>query len=483
MKILPIVAFLVALVACSSRAPSTVSRLVSLAPTCAVPNAIPGDGLDDRAAIQAALNAQGCAYLPTGVYDVDSIPFVPPVRRPYMMLSVIGPAQLYGDGPSTVLHFRGTAGGQDWQGIRLAGSGASIHDLAIDTADISVTTEQTHAVHTLGPASGLELYRVRFNHPVRPGERGGDCYQIVGYNDGRLVSDVRVHDNDFTCDRSAVGVHSGVSNLVIEDNRSLSIGNTDYDFEGSGDTHDILITHNEMTVSPGPHGVGSIQLQLVSKARITGNRLSDRGLDVYQSDDVEIDHNTITLTQTTTAPVISVGKDSARTNIHHNTITREASAGAGAVIGAGPHGTGTPDHLTITDNVLTQRTGFHVVSTSGLVGLYVRHNTIIYDDHAAAGMCGVQALGSAGATGIRTTDVVVAHNTFAGLLLTAVGVSGSYAGIGTLNTIGNVTTGPTYGIYCDNVASAGTVQGPIVSTRDSWPAPLCGLAGFVGVSP
>jgi len=448
---------------------------------CAAPAAIPNDGRDDRVAIQNALTAQGCAHLPAGVYDVDSIQVTPPARRPPMMLDAAG-AELYGDGAGTVLAFRGSTGGQDWEGISMTGAGSMLHDLSLTTSAISDTVEQTHAVKLTGPATDAEIARVSFNHPIRVGEKSGDCVQLVGFDGGREIAGVKIRENDFAhCDRSGVAVHSGTTQLEIADNRFRDIGNTDLDFEGSGDTSDVLIRHNTFTMSPGPHGVGAIQLQLIDGARVADNVFDGRGIDVFQSDDVEIDHNTITLTQPTAVPVISVGKDSARAHIHDNSITREASAGAGAVISAGPHGSGTPDHLEIDGNALVQRTSFHVISSSGLVGLYVRRNAISYSGALADTMWGVRALGSAGTTGIRTTDVRIEANTFDGALRAALATSGSLAGVGTVDTSDNIATGATQGIFCDNFASQGRVIGPITSTHDRWPAPRCGPEGFVNV--
>lgn len=450
---------------------------------CSVPAAVAGDGRDDRVAIQNALKSKGCAFLPAGRYDIDSIPFTPPARRPYMMLQVTS-AELYGAGSATVLAFRGSNGGQDWEGIQLTGVGSKLHDLSITTGAISNTNEQTHAVKLLGPVTGAEVTRVKFDHPIRTGEKSGDCIQLVGYHDGRrAIDDIKIHDNEFDhCDRSGVAVHGGTTDLEIFDNRFEDIGNTDLDFEGTGDTSDVLIRNNSFTMSPGIHGVGAIQLQLIEGVRVTDNVFNGRGIDVYQSDDVEIDHNTMTFTQGTTSSVIFVHKDSARTRIHDNTITRVATAGAGAIVSAGLHGTGTPDHLEIDDNTLVQRTDFHVVSTSGLIGMYVRNNKITYTGALANVMWGVRAIGSAGEFGTRTTDVRVEANTFTGPLRGAVATSGSQFGVATVTTSDNVATGPTFGIYCDNFATQGRVLGPITSRHDSWRAPLCGPAGFVAVT-
>ncbi|HEX6666398.1 MAG TPA: right-handed parallel beta-helix repeat-containing protein [Solirubrobacterales bacterium] len=464
-----------------------VSALASAQPrtaddaACAVPAAIAGDGLDDRVAIQNALTSQKCAFLPAGVYDIDSIQPVPPARRPFMMLDAPG-AELYGEGVGTVLEFRGLVGAQDWEGIRMTGVGATVHDLSIDTAAISGTNEQTHAIRLIGPATDAEISHVTFNHPIRAGAKSGDCVQLVGVNDGREIARVKIHDNEFVeCDRSGVAAHSGTTQLEIVDNRFSAIGNTDLDFEGTGGTSDVLVKHNTFTMSPGPHGLGAMQLQLVDRARVTENVFEGRGMEILQADDAEIDHNTIRLTQTTTASVILVAGDSARTHIHDNLITRDPSAGAGPLISATPRSAGTPDRLEIDGNILVQPTSFHLVSASGLVGLYVRGNVFLYSGAAVNEMGGVRALGSSGEEAVRTTDLRIESNRFDGPLRAAVVTSGSLAGAGTLDTADNIATGPTFGIFCDNQATQGRVLGPVISRRDEWSASLCGPAGFVTV--
>ena len=465
---------------------------------CAVPLAIPDDDRDDRVAIQNALTTRRCAHLTPGVYDIASIPFTPPLRRPYQMLEA-NSAQLFGDGPGTVLKFSGANGGQDWEGIRITGVGSTLHDMSIDTRDLRGTVEQTAAVKLFDPERNLpvtnvEISHVSFDHPIHLGEKSGDCIQLVGFNDGREIEHVQIHDNDFVhCDRSGVAVHSGTSDLVIRDNRFRDIGNTDLDFEGSGGTTDVLIERNTMKMSPGPHGTGSMQLQLVNRVHVVNNVFDGRGMDLYQVRNVDIDDNTITLRQDTTVPVISVGKDSVHNRIHDNVITRESTAGANALISAGPHGSGTPEDLAIEDNVLTQRTSYHVVNALGLRGLYVRRNTISYSGDAtqvADRMWGVRAIGTSGAFAVRTTDVHVDGNTFAGALRGAFATSGSFAGAGgEIHTSDNVATGGRFGIFCDNFARQeepifiGGVTGPFTSARDRWPTPRCGPENFVTVIP
>lgn len=479
--------FLLLALSCSRPGPITAARAVALsaAPASCLTVAIPGDGIDDRAAIQAACDApQRCAYLPTGAYDVVTIPRPPlPGRRAIAMIVGDG-CSIFGDGPAnTVVSFRGSASGQDWDGIRLTGTSPSLHDLTLRTTGaVTETTEWTHAVKMLGPSTGPSMYRVTIDHPILSGEKRGDCLDLVAYNDGRLITGGRIHDNEFEhCDRSGVAVHSGTRDLEITDNHFPDTGNTGLDFEGTGDTSDVLIAFNRFELSPGDHGQQEIQLQLVDDVRVTSNVLLGRSIDVHQGNRVRIDHNTITLTQPTSGAVISVGKDASHVTIERNTLTRSASAGPGSIVRAAPHGTGTPDHLTINDNVVTQLATGHIVEASGIVGLDVLRNHVTYA--GGPGFYGVWANGSAGEFGVRTTDVHVWGNTFTGPLRGVVGVSGSYAGAGSVGSSDNVTTGAIGGIVCSGVAAGSGVLGPVTSTRDSIPAPACGLAGFVTNGP
>lgn len=433
---------------------------------CDVPAAIPDDGLDDRAAIQLALDTQHCAFLPAGVYDIDTPQAVAPARRPYMMLLVSG-AQIYGDGPATVLRFRGSGQLGDWQGLRLTGDHPSVHDLKLDTGDTYDTDEQTHAIVVLGPSASPSVTHVDCYHPQNPLMHKGSCVQFVGYNDGRLITDITVEWNTFEADRSGVDDHGGTIRGTINHNAFNTVGNTDIDLEGDEPKFDLEIAYNTMTMSPGLHGTGAIQLQQAHRTHLHDNMLNGRGIDVGQSDDVEIDHNLVTQTQLTGTPVLSIGKSSARANVHHNVFTRESAAGAGAVVRAVPHGTGVADHLTVSDNVLVQNTTGPMVDTGGIVGLYVSRNVLTYTG-AANGAYGLVATGLL----MRTTDVHFDNNIITGPLAAAIGMSGSYFGSGTLGATGNTAAG-LVGVKCGNINQQGGITGPFTVSGNTWAPSQC----------
>jgi hypothetical protein len=429
-----------------------------------VPSAIPNDGLDDRAAIQQALDSQGCAYLPAGVYDIETPSFVPPARRIYAMLTLNG-ARLYGDGAASTLRFKGSAGGQDWEGVRLTGAGPALHDLSVDTAGLSMTGEQTHASKILGPAVDADIFNMSYRHPQR-GEPGGDCIQLVGYA-ASLITHARIHDNAFLqCDRSGVAIHSGAHGLDISNNLFHDTGDQDIDGEGSGENIDWLIAHNTFLLGAAPQGDVALQLQLATNVRVTANVFAGRGLFAYSCTRCEFDHNEITRTIGAAGNgVIEISKASPLNQIHDNFIRRAATAGDGPVIRLVPHNSGTPDHATITSNVIQQETTGDAVYSVGLVGLRVENNDVTYSGGPGVRF-GVLAYGSAGTYGIRTTDLHVNANVWKGPLKAAIGISGSYMGAGTLEATLNQAA--VTGIVCGNIHTAGGIQGPFSVSANTW---------------
>jgi hypothetical protein len=368
------------------------------------------------------------------------------------------------------LRFKGSAGGQDWEGVRLIGTGPALHHLSLDTAGISMTGEQTHASKILGPATDAEMFSLSYSHPQR-GEPGGDCIQLVGYS-ASLIVNARIHDNDFLqCDRSGVAVHSGAHGLQITNNQFRDTGDQDIDGEGSGDNIDWLIARNTFSLGSSSQGEFALQLQLANHVRVTENVFAGRGIFAYSCSRCEFDHNEITRTTGTAGTgVVEISKASPFNLIHDNVIRRAATAGDGPVIRLVPHNSGTPDHATIVHNVIRQETTSDVIYSVGLVGLDIEHNDVTYSG-APNLRFGVRAYGSAGTYGIRTTDLHVNANQWKGPLKAVIGISGSYAGAGTLAATLNAAA--IAGVICGNIHTAGGIQGPFTVTANSWLPSVC----------
>jgi len=457
---------------------ATTTQDVTLA-GCAT-TAIPNDGLDDRAAIQAALDGQGCAYLPAGVYDISTPLGTPTVRRPNSIIALAAGRSLFGDGATSILRFHGDAQQQDWYGVGILGDFAQVHDLGFETSTLTGTSEQTHAIRINGPVMSPVVRDNSFDHPVRTGQAGGDCIQLVGYAPAKLITGARITHNHFNhCDRSGVAVHSGTVGLVISDSDFHDTGDQDIDLEGTGDITGTTIARNTIDVGPHPQGGTAIHVVSMSGASIIDNTLNGRGILVYSCDHCLISHNTITRDGAQDAgAVIEVIKASTDMTISDNTLTRLPTASAAAVLRFVPHNSGTPAGIRVIHNTLNQGTASNVVFNEGTVDLVLADNAVNYTA-SASGMRGFNIQAS---TAIRTTRIVATGNAFSGPLFAAISVSGSYAGTGAITAINNTTDAAVLGgLRCENITAAGMVLGPVIVSQNTWPAPICGTLVNAGL--
>ena len=456
---------LLLLVACTPHVTSAIGALSQL-PLCST--AVPDDDLDDTAAVQAAIDARCC--LGPGVHDIDMAPTPPTGRRRYNMLTVAATGELCGVGATTVLRFRGDAGGQDWRGVEH--TGGAIHDLTLDTSALIGTSEQTHAVHALGPATGT-VERVTFNHPIRGTLPGGDCVDLVGYP-SQLVTGYTIRDNTFAhCDRGGVQVHSGAVGLAIDHNLFADTGDFDIDSEGSGSSSGWTITRNTFQSSEHNQGAFAIALDLVDDVTVAHNTL-ERGVYLYSCTHCAIVANVIEASSghSQNAGTIDAIKGSNDLTIADNVVRRIAGSDTGPVIHIGPHGTAQSLDVRITHNQLEQQTAGDGVYVEGAAGVTIADNAIAYAGPTSTSVAAVRVLGSGGASGTATARVAVVHNTITGGFASSVYAAGANGrqGVGSLLATWNATDRP--GLKCENMSG---VLGPLVLSYNSWLAGSCGV--------
>jgi len=447
--------------------------------TCTT-TAVPDDDVDDTVAIQAAATTKCC--LGSGTYDVYMAPMING-RRLYNMLTLDTGAELCGTGKDTIIKFHGDAGLGDWRGISVIGSNVSIHDLYLDTHDITNTAEQTHELQVSGPVDNLLVRDVWFDHPSHPGFKGGDAINFVGYPNGKMITKTRIDSNHFvSSSREGIEIHSGVDDMMITNNEFIDNRVMDIDTEGSGSISRLTIAHNTHLVGPSQYGGVAIALDIVTDSTIVDNQMN-RGIYFYACDRCAIDHNNITVAPGLASTAdIEVIKLSSELVITRNTILRPAGQTAGSVIRITPHAS-TPRDSRIVGNIITQQTASSLIYTEGLIGVLISRNTLKYEGPAPYLGGGIAMAGSAGTAGIRTTELVISHNSFSGPMKWAATVSGSYNGTGSLSFIGNSASPDVMGsLGCVGVASAGLVTGPIVYTGNlTMPAPACGIPSIINV--
>jgi hypothetical protein len=464
---------LLLLAACATPGRTLVSQLGCVEATAL--GAVPNDGLDDRAALLAfAASGAQCLHV-AGQLDVDT-PLAPPGgRRPYGMVSLGSRKIILGDGDSSVINFRGDAGGvSDWHGIEIVGDDVTIERLSFKTEQLTNTIEQTHVIWGRGPLSHVVIRANTFDHPTRATKTGDDI-EIFGYP-SQLVTDLVVEDNvGLRSGRSFLASHSGVVGARVVGNDVQSSRGQDFDLEGSGGHKNWLIAQNRLR--GGGSGQYAIELAGLSNSTVARNTLIGRGIAMYDCDHCLIDDNDVIGSAIgSAAAVIDVAKNSSWVVLTNNRVSRESSEDPGAVLHVGPHGTGQPARVLAYDNTLTQRTSASVLQAEGVVDLTLSGGVITY----VGPVIGVYRGAQINATDqTRTDGIVIRDVQFVGPMLAAIAVSGSHAGTGSVTLIGNSADGLVQtGLRCETM---GGVTGPITRVQDQLPISACGGSGFVRI--
>ncbi len=443
--------------------------------TCTL--AVPDDSFDDTPAIQNSINSKCC--LGPGIFDVGMTPLGKNGRRSPNMLTIRTGGELCGSGESTIIKFHGDATLMDWRGVEVIGNNIAVHDLTLNTEDLSNTIEQTHELHVTGPVDGLYVHDVWFKHPLHPGFKGGDDIDFVGYAES-MITNTRIDHNHFiSSSRIGIQIHSGVHDMMITNNEFLDARVLDIGTEGTGVISNLTIAHNTHLVGPSQTGGTAIALNIVTDSTIVDNVLN-RGIYFYACDKCAIDHNVITLGPGLTSnSVIEVIKISSELVITRNIITRTAGQSIGNLIRISPH-TSTPKDSRIVGNTLIQQTNSTVIYASGIVGLLIANNFIFYEGNPESNVTGLTIEGSSGITGFRATDTVISHNSFSGPLKWAMSISGSYNGTGSVAIVGNSANQNVIGgLACSE--GTGGVIGPVAYTGNTLPPPNCGNPSWLNL--
>jgi hypothetical protein len=452
-----------------------------------VPGATPNDGIDDRAAIQTALNTTCGVQLEPGVYDFDTpVPRLNTQR--YDMLQIRKGCSLRGYGPATVLRFRGDGSRMDWHGIGVVGNDVSITDLFIDTSALVNTEEQTHAIAIYGterpsptpddPALHVTVERVWFQHPSRGGVGapgipmgGGDCIKVISY--AERPSAVHVRGSHFIkCDRSGVSTVGGFHGLLIDSNTFYDTGDQDIDVEANNNGYEMIVTGNVFLLGPVSQGAFAVSLAAprMERTLFQGNVLNGRGVLIYTSKQSIISDNTIICTKGVDNCIRAL-KANDDLIIANNFIVRTATAAPAAVVGLSYHSTGLPGSVTVSGNILRNETTRASVLLSNARRLRVIGNTMEWRPPDGTPTASTVLLAISGLAQ-KIESFVVTGNEFYGPVTHAVElrVASTDIGIGAVTMLGNTAVGPVSGYLCQ--APPANPIGPIVSTGNNWRPPV-----------
>lgn len=256
--------------------------------------AVPDDGADDRAPVQAAIDAAGAAgggtvCLGSGRWRVSRAP-VGSYDRFAALSTHSAHVTITGGGPGTVLELVGDqqAGAVAVVALDPGASDVTVQRLAIDTSAATNTDEQTHAI-AIGsgvcatangtcslPVADVTVRDVVFDHPAIAGSRKGDCVRVLGNTPATAVERVTIIGGSFvSCARSGIGVQRNVLSLTVLGNHfGEQIGDTAFDGEATtGDkiAGNIIRRHgvSGSGIRITPHSGG-----IPAQVTVTGNTIA-----------------------------------------------------------------------------------------------------------------------------------------------------------------------------------------------------------------
>lgn len=449
--------------------------------------AVPDDGVDDRAPVQAAIDAAGTAgggtvCLGSGRWRVSRAP-VGSYDRFAALATHAAHVAITGSGPGTVLELVGDqqAGAVAVLSLDPGASDISVQRLTIDTSGATNTDEQTHAIAigsgvcttangTCGmPVSDVTVRDVVFAHPSTPGARKGDCIRLLGNTPATAVERVTIAGGSFvSCARSGIGVQRNVFSLAVLGNHfGGQIGDTAFDGEATGGEWDdgLRLEGNSFAGSTVNF---SASLTSYRHATITGNTFSGKGLSLYRTEDVVVADNTFDVTAVSGVGVVDAQNVATGDKIAGNIIRRHGVSGPGIRIT--PHSGGIPAQVTVTGNTIALDGNADGIYGDSVHEIAVRDNDITFTGTAPDGS-GVALQGISG----PIEDATITGNTVTGAspYFAAVRLDSRPEPFRGVTVALNSSRGAARSLQCTQRA-AGGFPPSIVSTGNRWNvAPAC----------
>lgn len=446
--------------------------------------AVPDDGVDDRAPIQAAIDAAGTAgggtvCLGSGRWRVSRAP-VGSYDRFAALSTHAAHVTFSGTGPGSVLELVGDqqAGAVAVMSLDPGASDITVQRLTIDTSAATNTDEQTHAI-AIGsgvcttasgtcsmPVADVTVRDVVFAHPSTPGARKGDCIRLLGNTPATAVKRVTISGGSFvSCARSGIGVQRNVFSLAVLGNHfGEQIGDTAFDGEATGgDWDDGLRLEGNSFADATVNFTAS--LTSYRHATITGNTFSGKGLSLYRTEDVLVADNTFDVTAVTGAGVVDAQNLATGDKIAGNIIRRHGVPGP--AIRVTPHSGGIPAQVTVTGNTIAVDGDADAIYADSVHEIGIRDNDITFTDAAPNGS-GIALQGISA----PIEDATITGNTVAGTspYFAAVRLDSRPEPFHGVTVALNSSRGAARSLQCSQRAPGGFPPS-IVSTGNRWNVP------------
>jgi hypothetical protein len=445
--------------------------------------AIPDDGLSDRVAIQAAIDAAGVlpnggtVCMGPGRWTLDRAPIGSYNRFAALSWHTSTPLALRGVGHETVLDLVGDQGNSTTLVVSIdpGAQHVRIADLTIDTTASMNTSEQTHAIGTSGVCSGpdtckpirdVEIENVLCVHPRNTPSRKGDCFRLLGNSPETEVYGVRIIGNHVKdAARAAVELQRGLHGVVIANN-TFHCESCDQIIDGEATggqwVFDTVITGNVLTSGPTAQGDFAISCTSCDGAVISGNKM-DRGIALYRTKNTVLSNNAINAvaTRTDDGGTIRIRNICDGNVVSGNTIKRSGAPGplisleaqVSACTGA-----------TVTGNTLTQETPRWAIYGDAFGRGLIGSNTITHTVPAVGfpSIYDRSTMLESPVVGLSIANNVIHGPVTYGVRLEA--YPGSF-GKG-VSIVGNTANDTVFGLRCE-YESPGAFTAPITSSGNS----------------
>lgn len=427
------------------------TRAALITPAC-----VPDDGIDDRACIQASLDAAcaaggGTVHLTTGHWVLTRAASAPGARDDASLWLECSDLALEGEGPATVLMMTGDGGGADWQGVRISASPTGdptqrveVSNLTIASDDAFNTSVEAHLLSlqsvaaALGPISKVMIHHLVLRHTIAG---AGDCLRMVG--DGSApISMVDIGSVTFeACPRSGVAVQRGVQDVLLHDLTLCGVGKTAVDMEPTGTGPIQRFEMHHLQILTGGISIGGQSTVFTTDVVLASSHVNGRVGMTYAS------RVAISDTIIDTSPADGNGAlqitASNQVVVTGSIIRRPGGTAGPAVRIVGASGT-YPSRITLSGNELENDTATDVISTESTQDMTVTGNEI-------TGACATCNGFGARATGRDSGRFVINGNRFRGPLLYSVALAGNPNNLIGASVVGNQSTGVTgAGLRCDN---------------------------------
>lgn len=454
----------------------------------------PDDELDDRAAIQAAIDEAsmrgGRVCLREGRYRVSRAP-IGAYNRAAALSIHAARVEVAGNGPGTVIEVVGDQGGTTIFVISVdpPARNVTLRDFVIDTSGMTNTEEQTHAIHVgsglvTGPVEDIRIERLVLNHPKNGDARKGDCLRLVGAEAPNQVRRVIVIGSTFTaCARSGISIQRGVHDLTINGNQFTQTSDQDIDSEPSapGGNSGLTIVANvfrdNVALTAGDWSVtlGGYEAPM-SGVTLANNVFEGRGVYLYHTANLVISGNTFDTMMESGYAILYFGGRAENIAVSGNSLRRRGIDGPMLHV---VHASGSSaKNVTISNNEMVQETlGPGIVAESAVTTSVIGNG--IEWTRPSPNAFGIHLR----STIVPAEAIMISGNRLVGPIRYGILLGAGPNPFNTTSVMGNMTTGATAGLRCDQSA-AGNFKQPIVFAANNFnSAAQCGATTLVASRP